>query len=429
MEQALRLCEGEVTPVQAHAYIVASQLSMRLGNLDRAEILVEQGIQSFQALGDRANLATSLRAAGWIAHQKSQIAHAYHLYEQALALYKQLHDKKGIASTMLNMAFIRQTQGDYEQARALLEEVVIQHRALNNKAGLIGALYQLAQVLFGAEERYPVQRIRSLLDEGLELAQELGDRRGEASMQGLLGWIVGSQGHLAQARSLIEDCLRFYKQGGDREITGHYLAILAGIVTAQGDYAAARSLLEESLAVGKEIGSKTEIIAVALEGMAELALAQADRPWAVRLWGAAAQWREASQFSMLPSQRLAYEHRVQEVRQFLGKKAFTTLWDDGRTLTLDEVWPSRYRPLPYQHEIVVTPPQSRQKSSEYPAGLSAREVEVLCLVAQGLSDAQIAEQLIIGTRTINTHLTSIYHKLGVNSRSAAVRFAAEHQLL
>ena len=62
-------------------------------------------------------------------------------------------------------------------------------------------------------------------------------------------------------------------------------------------------------------------------------------------------------------------------------------------------------------------------------GLTAREVEVLRLLAQGLSDAQIAEQLVISVRTVNRHTTSLYSKLGVSSRAAATRAAIEHHLL
>ena len=65
----------------------------------------------------------------------------------------------------------------------------------------------------------------------------------------------------------------------------------------------------------------------------------------------------------------------------------------------------------------------------YPDGLTVREVEVLRLVAQGLTTAQVAEQLIISPRTVNTHLTTIYGKIGVSSRSAATRYAIEQQLL
>ena len=65
----------------------------------------------------------------------------------------------------------------------------------------------------------------------------------------------------------------------------------------------------------------------------------------------------------------------------------------------------------------------------YPDGLTAREVEVLHLVAQGLTNEQAAEQLVISPRTVNTHLTAIYGKIGVSSRSAATRYAIEHHLI
>ena len=71
---------------------------------------------------------------------------------------------------------------------------------------------------------------------------------------------------------------------------------------------------------------------------------------------------------------------------------------------------------------------TKQKVS-YPLGLTPREVDVLRLVAQGLTDAEIAERLDISYRTVSTHLTSIYNKLGINSRVAAVRFAVENRLV
>ncbi|HET8788658.1 MAG TPA: HD domain-containing phosphohydrolase, partial [Actinomycetes bacterium] len=71
----------------------------------------------------------------------------------------------------------------------------------------------------------------------------------------------------------------------------------------------------------------------------------------------------------------------------------------------------------------VVPRQAR------PAGLSAREVEVLGLVAQGCSNAQIAERLVISRRTAEHHVQHIYTKIGVSSRAAAALFAMEHHLL
>ncbi len=79
---------------------------------------------------------------------------------------------------------------------------------------------------------------------------------------------------------------------------------------------------------------------------------------------------------------------------------------------------------------IYRPPTPTAKTAPiYPAGLTAREVEVLRLVAQGLTDAQVAEQLVISPRTVNFHLTSIYGKIGVSSRSAATRYALEHRLV
>ena len=68
-------------------------------------------------------------------------------------------------------------------------------------------------------------------------------------------------------------------------------------------------------------------------------------------------------------------------------------------------------------------------SEEYPAGLTAREFEVLRLVAQGMTNAQVARELYLSPRTVHRHLNSVYNKLGTNSRAAAARFASEHGLL
>lgn len=62
-------------------------------------------------------------------------------------------------------------------------------------------------------------------------------------------------------------------------------------------------------------------------------------------------------------------------------------------------------------------------------GLSARQVEVLRLVADGLTDAEVAARLSISPRTVGQHLHSVYNKLGVPSRAAATRFAVEHKLV
>ena len=65
----------------------------------------------------------------------------------------------------------------------------------------------------------------------------------------------------------------------------------------------------------------------------------------------------------------------------------------------------------------------------YPADLTEREVEVLQLVARGLSDVQVAEILVISPRTVNAHLRSIYSKLNITSRHALTLFAIKEHLI
>jgi DNA-binding NarL/FixJ family response regulator len=74
-------------------------------------------------------------------------------------------------------------------------------------------------------------------------------------------------------------------------------------------------------------------------------------------------------------------------------------------------------------------PENAKHPTSYPASLSAREVEVLRLVARGLTNAQVAKEAYVSPRTVNAHMGSVYHKIGSNTRAEAARFASEHGLL
>jgi DNA-binding NarL/FixJ family response regulator len=84
--------------------------------------------------------------------------------------------------------------------------------------------------------------------------------------------------------------------------------------------------------------------------------------------------------------------------------------------------------IEYALETLEGIPYEARPPKTYPAGLSAREAEVLKLVARGLTNIQIAQELLISPNTVNRHLNSIYRKTGANSRAAATRFATEHDL-
>jgi DNA-binding NarL/FixJ family response regulator len=118
------------------------------------------------------------------------------------------------------------------------------------------------------------------------------------------------------------------------------------------------------------------------------------------------------------------------VRGRLGQKIFAALWAEGRTMTPEQAFVAQEQAI---RDSLVQAAQSSSLSAKslatYPDRLTAREVEVLRLVASGLTDVQVAEQLVISPRTVNTHLKSIYGKIQVSSRTAATRYAMEHQLV
>ena len=105
-------------------------------------------------------------------------------------------------------------------------------------------------------------------------------------------------------------------------------------------------------------------------------------------------------------------------------------WSEGLTMSPEQA--IEYALSTEKPSATLPSSATGQKSPpsmpEHTAGLTSREVEVLGLVATGMTTAQIAEELFLSTRTVDTHLTSIYHKLGVTSRAAATRFALEHDL-
>ena len=205
-----------------------------------------------------------------------------------------------------------------------------------------------------------------------------------------------------------------------------WLAILAQVAASQGDYATARSLYKTLASRGGD----NWVTIPFLESLADVVAARGDATWAARLWGSAEALRETTGTPVWPKERARYESMVAAAREQLGERAFTAAWAEGRTMTLEQVLSAPGRVQMSNLIFTGQPPKTTVRNSPtYPAGLTAREVEVLRLVAQGLTDAQVAEQLVISPRTVNTHLTSIYSKLGVDSRTAASRFAIDQQLV
>jgi DNA-binding NarL/FixJ family response regulator len=147
---------------------------------------------------------------------------------------------------------------------------------------------------------------------------------------------------------------------------------------------------------------------------------------AARLFGAAQALQERIQAPHPPAGRALLERMVLSIITSFGQENFLRHFAEGKSSSLEDI-------LIEAEAILETPPASRTGGSPAAAtevaGLSPRELEVLVLVAKGLTDAQVARYLFLSTRTVSKHLQSIYARLGVNSRSAATRFAFEHGLV
>lgn len=136
----------------------------------------------------------------------------------------------------------------------------------------------------------------------------------------------------------------------------------------------------------------------------------------MHLWGAAERLREEHALAILPAEQARSEQNIASARTQLGAEVFAAAWAEGRQTTPEQAFAARTQATP-------TPSQA------YPGELTPREVEVLRLLALGLTNAQIAEHLVISPRTVNAHLRSIYNKLALTSRTAATRYAIDHDLV
>src|SRR5205814_5780325 len=135
-----------------------------------------------------------------------------------------------------------------------------------------------------------------------------------------------------------------------------------------------------------------------------------------RLSGAAEAVREAAGVAESTIRRAEHEQNADAARAALGEAAFAAAWTEGRALGLEEA--VRYALAPEE----PTPPAAATAAPGPPAArsadpLSPREREVALLVAQGMTDRQIGEALVIARGTVGLHVVHILDKLGFRSRA------------
>jgi len=281
------------------------------------------------------------------------------------------------------------------------------------------SLMTLARAVFWQGD---LVRAQILAEEGLVRASETGATSAEALALALRGEITLAQGETTAARLLIEQSHTLWQKVGNQGMLASTRALQAKVLVVEGDHSAARTMYEESLLGGLAIVD----IAPTLEGLAVVVAQQGETTWAVRLLTSAAALRSTLGVPLPPVCRADSEHCIATVRAQLGEQAFAVAWAEGQSMTWEQALTAR-APVMIPRETHPTPPMKTPPTA--PSGLTVREVEVLRLLSQGLTDAQIAGQLVISPRTVNTHLKAIYGKIQVSSRSAATRYALEQHLI
>jgi DNA-binding NarL/FixJ family response regulator len=138
---------------------------------------------------------------------------------------------------------------------------------------------------------------------------------------------------------------------------------------------------------------------------------------------------EASGFVMHRQLQGEVRKAIADLQSIMGKKTWQLVWEKGRAMTRDEAVSEALMVAETIQRLAGAP--ARDESAKRPQrlfDLTRREVEVLKLVAGGLTDAQIAGTLFLSRNTVHAHIHSIYSKLDVTNRAGAIRFAVESRL-
>lgn len=421
LEQALAANEKCEPSIQAKALIAAANLAFIQSDNQRTEALCKQSLSLYRELDDQPGIALSLYLLGSVAWAKGDMAAARGLIEESLLIARQVDDMERAAWSLFNLGLLSSSLGEYPQAQARFEESLAIHREMGNKRGVAHTLSQLAQLLFVFQSDQT--RIGSLLEESLMISLEVGFKEGVAAYYCVSGQLALKREDLATAHTLAEKSATLYKEMGHQHGTAKAFSVLGKVITVEGDFAAAQALYEQSLAISGVLGEKW-VTAVYLMELGEVVAAQRQLTWAAQLWGASEALRDATGIP-IPAVELAdYEHSVSATRAQLGERAFAAAWAQGRSLTPQQSLAAKGQKRP----SLSSSPMPLSAPSPNPDHLTTREVEVLRLVAAGLTDQQIANKLFLSPRTVHAHLSSIYRKLNITSRSAATRYALEHGL-
>jgi ATP/maltotriose-dependent transcriptional regulator MalT len=260
---------------------------------------------------------------------------------------------------------------------------------------------------------------QAVVDEALAVSRNEGRRFWEAVALARQGLIASSRDELDSAMTLYNTALSILGDGNARAVAG-ILWDAADVARAQRDHPLAARLLHASLS-RRWAWMERRGMAECLAAIAELAVETGRFEDALRLFGPADALRRSIGILDTWQFQARRDEAQATARRELGERAAATARAASQAISLADA---------VNLAMSVTEQIGAQAALEPdvppPFGLTPRELEVLRLVATGLSDRDIGDTLYISPRTVSRHLHSIYGKLGVASRTAAS--AVAHRL-
>ncbi|HEX3303901.1 MAG TPA: LuxR C-terminal-related transcriptional regulator [Thermomicrobiales bacterium] len=313
------------------------------------------------------------------------------------------------ASAMVGAGWMAYRQLDFADAEQnaitglTLAQAACDHRIAAELLDVLGKV---------ALETGRIQDARARFEEMLALTRAHRLDHYESAAINSLGIVAFTMGELAEAQHHHEASVAIDRRIGHRLSLANHLFALAMTTYCQGKLERTAEFLQEQLRAIVDLDLGIEF---GCQIVAMFAAASGQPGGAARLFGASEATADQLGADLFETDayRPWYESAVASAREALGPDAFETAMRAGREFsraqTLDEAM------------AVFAPPPRDEATSAF--DLSKRERDVLHLLAQGHSNRAIADQLFIAEATVKVHVTSIFTKLGVDSRSAATAVA------
>jgi tetratricopeptide (TPR) repeat protein len=273
-----------------------------------------------------------LQGIGWLAIQQGDVAEAAVRSNEASILALTIEDERLYCHSLNQVAEVALGQADHERAEGLYTDALALGRRLNDTWAIRFALTRLGGL---AAMRGHDKQAAAFFDEALMIARSAGDRCFGGGILYYAASLALIQDDLDTARSLAEEATMLLQDRTFGAVFGHAAELLGRVRVAEGDLAAVDTLLVESVTANQQNGA-TGCMTHTLEAYARLALAQQKVERAARLLGAAEAVAETYQVALFPTERTLYDRTVAAVHATIDDPAFTTAWNEGRTMSLEQ---------------------------------------------------------------------------------------------